>query len=203
MTVLYLDVDGVLLPFGAPSAPARPAAPRGNPLTSRLDVGLACAVSALPVELVWATTWGQDANDLLAPLLGWSALPVLDPAEPSAEDTWFRLHWKTRSILRHAAGRDLVWVDDEIADADEEWVHAHHPGRALLVRVAPRVGLRRDDVEALDAWLRDAADAEQGAPPGLILSAGAGRRRRGRRWRAGRSRRRPPRARSPARRRPR
>ncbi|TQL02959.1 HAD domain-containing protein [Cellulomonas sp. SLBN-39] len=167
MTVLYLDVDGVLLPFGAPSAPARPAAPGGNPLTSRLDVGPARALGALPVELVWATTWGQDANDLLAPLLGWSALPVLDPAEPSAEDTWFRLHWKTRSILRHAAGRDLVWVDDEITDADEEWLRAHHPGRALLVRVEPHVGLRHDDVETLEAWLWE------GSPP-------AGGQRRGR-----------------------
>jgi hypothetical protein len=34
-----------------------------------------------------------------------------------------------------AAGRPFAWVDDEITDADRDWVSAHHGGRALLHRV--------------------------------------------------------------------
>lgn len=154
MTLVFLDVDGVLLPFGATSGPVRPADPRSNPLMDRLDVDLARGLAALPADLVWATTWMHDANDTLAPLLGWPSLPVLDAVQASAEDAYFRLHWKTRSIVRHAAGRDFAWVDDEIAAPDEVWIDEHHPGRALLVRVDPRLGVTRDDLASVTSWIR-------------------------------------------------
>ena len=108
-------------------------------------------------DLVWATTWMQDANDTLAPLLGWPSLPVLDAVQPAAQDAYFRLHWKTRSIVRHAAGRDFAWVDDEITDADEEWIDEHHPGGAFLVRVDPRLGVTRDDLASVTSWIRRAS----------------------------------------------
>jgi hypothetical protein len=47
-----------------------------------------------------------------------------------------------------------VWVDDEVTDADRDWVAAHHPGRALLHRVDARLGLTEGDYAALAAWLR-------------------------------------------------
>jgi hypothetical protein len=31
--------------------------------------------------------------------------------------------------------RPFAWVDDEMTDADLDWVLAHHPGRALLHHV--------------------------------------------------------------------
>jgi hypothetical protein len=35
----------------------------------------------------------------------------------------------------------IIWVDDGITIADRRWVQAHHPGKALLHRVDPLVGL--------------------------------------------------------------
>ena len=52
----------------------------------------------------------------------------------------------------HAAMR----VDNEITDADREWVSTHHHGQALLHHVASHRGLTDDDFAALDQWLRAA-----------------------------------------------
>jgi hypothetical protein len=53
-----------------------------------------------------------------------------------------------------ADGRPFAWVDDEITDADRDWVSAHHPGPALLHHVTSARGLNDDDLAVLDRWLR-------------------------------------------------
>lgn len=112
----------------------------------------------MPCELVWASTWEDEANIELAPRLGLQPLPVVHWPEPSAEreheDRWFGLHWKTRTLVEWADGRPFMWVDDEIADADRDWVLAHHHGRALVHRVVPSCGLTEKDFAVLDEWLR-------------------------------------------------
>jgi hypothetical protein len=75
-----------------------------------------------------------------------------DPAE-EGNGAGGRLHWKTRPLVAWAAGRPFVWVDDEIGDADRDWVSAHHPGRALLQRVDHRYGITDADLAAMEAWL--------------------------------------------------
>ncbi|SNY41076.1 hypothetical protein [Paractinoplanes atraurantiacus] len=94
--LLFLDVDGPLLPFThretsppGPAHPPRPFAPpetsaRGHahPLLHRLDPADGPRLLALGCDLIWTTTWMSDANDLIAPRLGLPALPVLAlPAE--------------------------------------------------------------------------------------------------------------------------
>jgi hypothetical protein len=78
--------------------------------------------------------------------------------EPSAaherEDQWFGLHWKTRTLVAWADGRPFAWVDDEITDADRDWVSTHHPGQAILHRVASSRGLTDQDFAVLDQWLQ-------------------------------------------------
>jgi hypothetical protein len=78
--------------------------------------------------------------------------------EPSAEneheDQWFGLHWKTRTLVEWAGGRPFIWIDDEITDADREWMPTHHHGRALLHHVPPSRGLTVEDFAVLDQWLR-------------------------------------------------
>ena len=56
-------------------------------------------------------------------------------------------------LTQWAAGRPFVWLDDETTDADQRWVAAHHPARALLHRVDPYVGLTEADFEAIRQWL--------------------------------------------------
>ncbi|WP_137991393.1 HAD domain-containing protein [Streptomyces vilmorinianum] len=159
--LLFLDIDGPLIPFGAPPGTYRTYARRGegeegasNPLLARIDPAHGPRLSALPCELVWATTWMADANACVAPRLGLPPLPVVDWPDAPDEDPAGRLHWKTRALVERAAGRPFAWVDDEIGDADRTWVAAHHPGRALLLRVDPRRGLTDADFAALDVWLR-------------------------------------------------
>ena len=151
--LLFLDVDGPLIPFGRPGGYPTYGAPDGpNPLLARLDPAYGPRLTALPCELVWATTWMSDANECVAPLLGLPELPVvtwLDPAEP---DERAGLHWKTRTLVEWAAGRPFAWVDDEITAIDRTWVAAHHPGQALLHRVDPREGLTEADFAALGEW---------------------------------------------------
>jgi hypothetical protein len=162
---LFLDVDGPLIPFGAtlqqlpdgyPTYRTSPE-PRGadaNPLLARINPEHGPRLAALPCDLVWATTWMSDANECIAPRIGLPELPVVIWPEPSDEDEWDGLHWKTRALLDWADGRSFAWVDDEIADADRAWVAAHHQGRALLLRVDPRQGLTDTDFATLDEWLR-------------------------------------------------
>ena len=163
--LLFLDVDGPLIPFGATSAQVphgyptypldgMPPGAEANPLLARIDPALGPRLAALPCELVWATTWMADANACVAPRLGLPPLPVVDWPEPSEEDGRARLHWNTRALSRWAAGRSFAWVDDEITDADRAWVAAHHDRPCLLHRVDARLGLTDADFAALSAWLR-------------------------------------------------
>ncbi|MET9885414.1 HAD domain-containing protein [Streptomyces sp. NPDC006430] len=159
LPLLFLDIDGTLIPFGATARelpdgyPTYGTQPEANPLLARLDPALGPRLRALPCELVWATTWMIDANTCVAPRIGLPDLPVLAWPEPSDEAERERTHWKTRSLVATAAGRPFVWVDDEITDADRDWVAAHHPGRHLLHYVDPHIGLTDADFGALAAWL--------------------------------------------------
>ncbi|GAA3041473.1 HAD domain-containing protein [Actinokineospora globicatena] len=152
--VLFLDIDGPLIPFGL--APEQYAVHRadspGNPLLVRVDPAHGPRLAALPCELVWATTWENDANESVAPLLGLPPLPVVTWPDDANDDAG--VHWKTRALVEWADGRPFAWIDDEITDADRAWVAAHHEGRALLHRVDPRYGLTDADYAVLAEWLR-------------------------------------------------
>ncbi|UOX88140.1 HAD domain-containing protein [Amycolatopsis sp. FBCC-B4732] len=150
--LLFLDVDGPLIPFGRRTGDYRTFtdADLGNPLLGRVDPALGPRLLALGCDLVWATTWFEDANECVAPLLGLPPLPVLDfPDEPAAGGR----HWKTERIVERAAGSPFVWIDDETTGADRARVANHHPGPALLHTVAADTGLTDGDLAAITAWL--------------------------------------------------
>lgn len=162
--LLFLDVDGPLIPFGGSPRqyptyqPATgPPETGSNPLLGRINPGHGRRLAALPCDLVWATTWMDDANETIAPRIGLPRLAVVIWPEPTGTDERDErngLHWKTRALVDWAAGRPFAWVDDEITDPDRAWVSAHHPGHALLHRVDPRLGLTEADYAALEDWLR-------------------------------------------------
>ncbi|MBV6696671.1 HAD domain-containing protein [Kitasatospora aureofaciens] len=162
--LLFLDVDGPLIPFGAAPQqyPTYEAGPDllgadANPLLTRIDPAHGPRLTALPCEVVWATTWMDDANECIAPLIGLPQLAVVvwpEPSDTDDRDERDGLHWKTRALVAWAAGRPFVWVDDEVTDTDRAWVAVHHRGHALLHHVDPRLGLTDGDYAALDSWLR-------------------------------------------------
>jgi hypothetical protein len=154
-TVIFLDVDGTVIPFGG--VPPRDVGVgsgggHGNPLLDRLNPALGARLLALGCDLVWATTWMAQANDAVSPKLGLPVLPVVTWSE-AADDAPYGLHWKTKDLVGWAAGRRFVWLDDEIRPADQAWVAAHHPAPALLHRVDPRVGLTDEDFSYIRQWL--------------------------------------------------
>jgi hypothetical protein len=147
--LLFLDVDGTLIPFGAGGS-ARAAGP-GNPLLARLDPRHGARLWALPGDLVWATTWMAEANTVVGRRLGLPELPVVDwPDVDVAPDG---LHWKTRALSAWAGGRPFVWLDDEIGPADRAWLAAHQPAPALAYRVDAGRGLTDADYGAVRDWL--------------------------------------------------
>jgi hypothetical protein len=176
---LLLDVDGPLNPYAA-KPHRRPAgygthrlltprwaaaerarlAARGlpsrqpTPLRVWLNPDHGPALAALPFDLVWATTWEEEANDYVAPVLGLPALPFIPWRTPRPQPGG-GVFWKTPEIIAWAAGRPFAWLDDEITDADRDWAAAHHRGPALLRRIDPRLGLLPADFTALRDWAGD------------------------------------------------
>ncbi|MET8778955.1 HAD domain-containing protein [Nocardia sp. NPDC004654] len=174
--LLFLDVDGPLIPFGgvhgheAEPMPLRDGRLGSNPLATRLDSEIGRMLAALPCELVWATTWMHDANRFVGPILGLPTLTVMDwPDSPDDRiDEWFGLHWKTRALVERAAGRSFIWIDDEISASDREWIAEHHSGRALLHHVDPRTGLRPNDFDIIAAWLSSASSGVTARQRGVL-----------------------------------
>ena len=94
LPILFLDVDGPLNPFAAKPT-RRPSGyvthrlmPAGwtgttrgrrpKPLRVWLNPDHGPALTGLPVELVWATTWEHEANRLIGPRIGLPSLPVVE-----------------------------------------------------------------------------------------------------------------------------
>ena len=161
--LVFLDVDGPLIPFRARPAQRRPpsrgpAGPvhveSGNPLMDRLDPADGRRLLGLGCQLVWATTWMADANEVISPRLGLPDLPVVEFPDTDDEPA-YGLHWKTMFLTRWAAGRSFVWIDDEATDVDRHWIAKHHPGKALVYRVDPFIGLADKDFAAIHRWLAD------------------------------------------------
>ena len=163
--LVFLDVDGPLIPLRArPVAdgsrsyvePSRPGE-GGNPLLDRLDPDDGRRLLALGCPLVWATSWMDEANEVVAPRLGLPELPVVQ--WPDTDDqTMPGLHWKTVSLAVWAAGRPFVWLDDEITEVDRRWITRYHPVPALLHRVDPYRGLTTADFAQVRRWLEDCVD---------------------------------------------
>jgi hypothetical protein len=167
--LLLIDIDGPLNPYLA-KPHRRPAGytthrmkPRSwaskqdgpatlpKPLRIWLNPDHGLRLRALPYDLVWCTAWMHDANEWIAPRLGLPALPVIefgDLFDYPPDGT----HWKTRTVIEWAAGRPFAWIDDEINQADEAYVAAHHDGPVLLHHVHPAKGLVPADFAALRHW---------------------------------------------------
>ncbi|MEU9202736.1 HAD domain-containing protein [Streptomyces sp. NPDC048332] len=163
--MLLIDIDGPLNPYAALSRRRRPDGytrhlmrPTGwtegaaLPVLLNPEHGGELLALAARYDLVWATTWKDEANEWIGPRLGLPALPYIDwpdmhGAAPAGT------YWKTQYVVAYAAGRPFAWVDDEITDRDRAWVAEQGAGgESLLLRIDPRAGLARADFDALAAW---------------------------------------------------
>jgi hypothetical protein len=163
--VLLLDVDGPLNPWAAKpwrrpegyeTHRMRPPGRENEkkPLRVWLNPGHGPALLALPFDLAWCTGWLSSANRWIAPCIGLPGLPHVPLDELPLATKGSPLCWKTPAVALWAQEqrRPFAWVDDEITDADREYMTAMRSGPALLLAISPRLGLRSDDFAELSEW---------------------------------------------------
>ena len=147
--LLFLDVDGVLNPY--PETPPGYTEHRFFPEDDepvRLCAGHGDWLLELTeaYEIVWATAWGETANELICPVLGLSPLAVV-PLPPAPFDP----EQKLPAVVAFAGDRAVAWVDDVVTDAMRGWAAAR-PAPTLIVEVPPAAGLTRAVVDRLLSW---------------------------------------------------
>jgi hypothetical protein len=149
--LLLLDVDGVLIPYAAAEQPAgfEQHELMGELVWLAPQHGVWLRPLCDRFELVWATGWEHDANRLIAPILGLPALPVIE--FPRNADGRFT---KLATITRFAAGRPLVWIDDELTPAAHDWAAGRWP-LARLIDVDPAIGLSEEIVTLITTFRLD------------------------------------------------
>ena len=159
--MLLLDVDGTLCPIEPGPALAMKHLSVGTGSVSfRADLPDVLAELAPRFELVWATSWQDNANLLLASALGLPTLPVVRFTAAAREELGGRhagRTWKLGRVARFVGDRPAAWIDDELhADA---WMWAAL--RAVptkLLSPDPGVGILDRDVRALLAFARQTAE---------------------------------------------
>ena len=157
--LLALDVDGVLNPFRATQAPRkhfegyRRHTLKGYRLWLTPEHGK--LLLDLDLDIVWATTWEDDANELVAPLVGLpQTLPVLHMNFP--DDLRDDGCGKRPALSRFVETRPLIWVDDDLGASDYEWADSLAQP-SLLLAPDPHVGLTRPHIEKIGGFVAEHA----------------------------------------------
>jgi hypothetical protein len=158
--VWLLDIDGVLNGFGRCGW-------SGPPRTSRVLVdGLAYRIRWAPqlidrigalhdsglVEIRWATTWVEHGTDQIERLTG---LPAFPHAYRHIQGVRHRDAKLNAALDVAGFGHRLIWTDDDAIPAagpDRETLDA---AGALLVVPDERRALRPEDLDAIEAYVRE------------------------------------------------
>jgi len=119
-------------------------------------------------DIRWLTTWLEDANYSLGPLLGLPALPVLDEPDDDtqaargphgflgsragAPTDWWKLT-AARRLLDPQPDRPLVWTDDDLAweDGARAWAESRS-GPTLLIAPDTDTGLAPEHIAAIEEF---------------------------------------------------
>jgi hypothetical protein len=152
--LILIDVDGVLNPirFGGMEGYTE-----YRLLQFRVKLNMEHGVQLQKIafdtgaELVWATTWEHLANEYIGCRIGLPPLPVIEVITRER-------CWKFGPVLDYAAGRPLMWFDDDFArfPEHEEWFLKERMAAGdldtYLHTVDPAVGLTQKDFDKALSW---------------------------------------------------
>jgi hypothetical protein len=94
-------------------------------------------------ELVWATTWGEKANDTFGSIFGLPRLPYIELVDLPRTGTR-----KLAPVSTFVGDRSVAWIDDELYEDADAWA-AGRTAPTMLIRTAPYVGLTESHVDRL------------------------------------------------------
>jgi hypothetical protein len=149
--LLFVDVDGVLNPYGGPC-------PAGyeehwlfpedeEPVRINQHHGAWLHELAEVFDLWWGSSWTVKDRVLLGSVL--DLPPFLGAVDlPSGQ---FDPALKVPAIELAAAGRPLAWIDDLLTPDAWAWAESR-PAPTCLIQVDPANGLTRQHVRALLHW---------------------------------------------------
>jgi hypothetical protein len=148
--LLFVDIDGVLNPFGGPCPDGfveHQLFPNDDPVRICAAHGDWLHELAGHFELVWGTSWSEQDRALLASLID---LPMFHGAIELPRGP-FLPQGKAPAIARFAGDRAMAWIDDVLSA--EAWTWASDRSLPTLLLAIDRArGLERQHVEQLMAW---------------------------------------------------
>lgn len=130
--LLLIDVDGVLNPYAARGLPAGFTRHTLGGFRVLLATQHGQWLNELrgDFELVWCTTWEEQANSLIGPVLGLPRLPVIKVNDSAGYRGYT---WKLPAVQAAVGDRPLVWLDDDLGQDARAWA------RERNTRVATRL----------------------------------------------------------------
>jgi hypothetical protein len=160
---LYLDVDGVINTdtFGhwGDSKDEGYAYAEGRGYKIRWSPAMIDALSALPLELVWTTTWRDDAPAYIAPLVRWEAgktARVLHPPTGVMGDNtylyWPSIYWKHEAVLldQTETPSPFIWLDDELSERN---LLAADLLGGLAIPINPVMGITPEVIAQIEEYI--------------------------------------------------
>jgi hypothetical protein len=144
--LLLLDIDGVICVFGGANG-GDYVLVDGVPRRLADNVAANLQQLAQRFHLVWASSWGAEANGELAPLLGLPPLPHVAWETETGEAE----HLKLADVARFVGVRPCAWLDDDLDETCATWA-AERSAPTLLVPVDPQTGLTMKRVGDLLAF---------------------------------------------------
>lgn len=167
MNVIYLDVDGVLNPDTKKQRSKQWSDYKkydahiafGGKYRIWLSVEMGQTLLAVATkhdaEIVWSTTWNNEANHHIAPVVGFPELRVVNYDENAYS---FGNSGKLPFVSADAGTKNVVWIDDYLGYADKLWAHERHNGIAteayptLAIKPISSIGLTKNHIEIIDEF---------------------------------------------------
>lgn len=98
-------------------------------------------------QLVWATTWQDEANDAIRHKLGIPELPVIY----FTSKEWVTNHSKVPDVLNYVGDTPFVWIEDDLTDRDREMLKNSGTNHRIF-EIDPKIGFQREHVDAALKW---------------------------------------------------